>query len=95
MRQQTVCTFNRVLVLPWCKSSGVMTAPSVSRKGARGREQRLMARFDAPDTGDQTVWTHIGHPGVPARVAGQEEENPTNCPVHVAGRAAGVIARAA
>ena len=95
MRQRSVCTFNRVLVLPRREESGVMTAPSVSRKGARGRERCLMPHSETTYTGDGTVWTHIQYPGTPARVTGQENEILTNCPVHVAGTAVDVLARVA
>jgi len=54
-----------------------------------------MGCFDAVFAGGGDVWSHLGHPGAPARLAGQEKDVFTSCPVHVADRTAVVLARVA
>jgi hypothetical protein len=94
-RQQTVCTFKRVLVLPWHKLRGETAASSVGQKGERSDKHRLLAYSRKACVGRGMVWTHVGHPGAPARVVGQEKGVLRNCPVQVAGRATDVAVRAA
>ena len=93
-RQQTVCIFNRVLVLPPRKVQGETTASRVGRRGEGRHEHRLLACSSRACVGRGVVWTHVRHPGAPARVVGQEKVVLTSCPVHVAGTMADGVANA-
>ena len=94
-RQQTVCGFNRVLVLKWDAAGDLNEGP---KRDSAGCDQVMVASWRAGMTMFAiAAWAqrHLEHPGYPARVVRQEKEVTRSYPVHVAGCSGNAVTRGA